>query len=189
MPQLPASVPVPTDGNYAEFINQMEARSFSGVLGLRFCRATAEEVVAELAISERHHQPYGVVHGGVYASVIETLASVGAGIRAFAFNKSVLGLENHTSFLRAVRNGTLRAKGTPLSRGRRSQVWEVQIVDDAGELVATGRVRMLLLEPDAQVAGNSLTLAAAADTATVALAKTAAGESAVRADQGKGDTP
>lgn len=151
----PPSLP-PPDGDYAQMINQMESRSFSGTLGLHFTRATADEVRAELVISERHHQPYGVVHGGVYASIIETLSSVGAGISAFAYNKTVLGLENHTSFLRAVRGGTLHAHATPLTRGRRSQVWETAIRDDSGALVATGRVRMLLLEPDAHVAGTTL---------------------------------
>ncbi|TXH26324.1 MAG: PaaI family thioesterase [Elusimicrobia bacterium] len=164
----------------------MEAQSFSGVLGLHFTRATEDEVLAELTVSERHHQPYGVVHGGVYASIIETLASVGAGVRAFALNKTVLGLENHTSFLRAVRQGRLRARGTPLSRGRRSQVWEVAIQDDSGALVATGRVRLLLLDPEAQVAGTTLGFARNPATATGS-AKTT--DSTARRDQGKGETP
>jgi uncharacterized protein (TIGR00369 family) len=134
----------------------MESGSFSGFLGLHFVRATASEVIAELVIADKHHQPYGMVHGGVYASIIETLSSVGAGISAFAYQKTVLGLENHTSFLRAVRSGTLHAKATPLTRGRRSQVWETAIHDDSGTLVASGRVRLLLLEADAQVAGTAL---------------------------------
>ena len=188
------------DGDYAAFINEMEARSFSGVLGLRFTRATADEVLAELPISARHHQPYGVVHGGVYASIIETLASVGAGVSAFAYNKTVLGLENHTSFLRAVRQGTLHAKGTPLSRGRRAQVWEVAIHDDEGRLVATGRVRLLLLEADAQVAGMGLAFAnppavlrdAQGQPATPTddpLRSSSAGSAVDDRGQGKGDTP
>ncbi len=160
----PPDAPAPPDGNYADMINQMESRSFSGFLGLHFLRATATLVEAELVIREVHHQPYGVVHGGVYASIIETLSSVGAGISAFAYKKTVLGLENHTSFLRATRSGTLHAKATPLSHGRRSQVWETAIHDDAGKLVATGRVRMLLLEPEAQVAGTTLSFKSAPPT-------------------------
>lgn len=162
----PPSFTPPPDGDYAEIINQMESRSFSGSLGLRFTRATGDEVRAELLITEQHHQPYGVVHGGVYASIIETLSSVGAGISAFAYQKTVLGLENHTSFLRAVRSGTLRATAKPLTRGRRSQVWETAIHDDSGTLVATGRVRMLLLEPEAQVAGNTLAFKSATPGST-----------------------
>jgi 1,4-dihydroxy-2-naphthoyl-CoA hydrolase len=176
MPSLPALPSPPADGNFAEIINQLEEQSFSSVLGLRFTRATVDEVVAELTVSERHHQPYGVVHGGVYASIVETLASVGAGIRAFALNKSVLGLENHTSFLRAVRQGRLLATGKPLSRGRRSQVWEVEIHDEEGALVASGRVRLLLLDPDSQIAGSALTFTQQVpETATE---KTAPGSSA-----------
>lgn len=162
----PASLSPPPDGEYAEIINQLQSGSFSGSLGLRFTRATQDEVRAELVITEQHHQLYGMVHGGVYASIIETLASVGAGISAFAHQKTVLGLENHTSFLRGVRSGTLRATATPLTRGRRSQVWETAIHDDSGTLVATGRVRMLLLEAEAQVAGNTLAFKSATPGAT-----------------------
>lgn len=71
-----------------------------------------------------HLQAYGIVHGGVYAGIIESLASVGAAIHALAEGKSVVGLENHTSFLRAVRSGTLHGVAKPLTRGRRSPVWE-----------------------------------------------------------------
>ncbi len=195
MPLPLTPTPLPVDGDYAELINQMEAGTFSGELGLRFTRATAEEVVAELEISERHHQLYGVVHGGVHASIVETMASVGAGIRAFAYNKTVLGLENHTSFLRAARKGRLRAKGTPLSRGQRTQVWEVVIHDESDALVATGRVRMLLLDQEAQVAGAALALSRA--DVIAAAAKQADGTASAGADpgsapgsrQGKGETP
>lgn len=151
-----AQPPVPPDGDYAALINQMEAGSFSAALGLRFTRATRDEVLAELTITERHHQPYGVVHGGVHASVIETLSSVGAGIAAFEHNKSVLGLENHTTFVRAVRDGTLLARATPITRGRRTQVWETNIRTAQGDLVASGRVRLLLLDPESQVAGRAV---------------------------------
>jgi uncharacterized protein (TIGR00369 family) len=89
---------------------------FNNALGLVFGRATADEVAAELEVQPHHHQPYGVVHGGVYASIIETLASAGAAITAMAQGLSVVGLENHTSFLRAVRAGKLHAVARPLLR-------------------------------------------------------------------------
>jgi 1,4-dihydroxy-2-naphthoyl-CoA hydrolase len=69
---------------------------------------------------------------------------------------SVVGLENHTSFVRAVRDGTLRATATPITRGRRSQLWEVVVRDAGGKTVATGRVRLLVLEAGAEVAGSGL---------------------------------
>ena len=65
----------------------------------------------------------------------------------------MVGLENHTSFLRAVRSGKLRAVAKPLTRGRRSQVWEGSVYDEEGRLAATGRVRLLVLEPETDLAG------------------------------------
>ena len=126
---------------------------WNAVLGLRFVRATASEVVVEWEVTPKHHQPYGIVHGGVHSAVIETVASVGAGIAAAP--QAVVGLENHTSFLHAVREGRLRATARPLTRGRRTQVWEGTVTDANGRTVATGRVRLLCLEPDAELAGKT----------------------------------
>jgi uncharacterized protein (TIGR00369 family) len=125
-------------------------------MGLRFVRATLDEVVAELDVGPHHLQAYGIVHGGVHAGVIETLTSVGAALNAAARGQSVVGLENHTSFIRAVREGALRATARPITRGRRTQVWEAVVTDAEGRTVATGRVRLLALEPDATVAGEAV---------------------------------
>ena len=127
-------------------------------MGLRFVRATSDEVVAELVVTDAHRQPYGIVHGGVHAGVIETTASVGAAIHAMKDGKSVVGLENHTSFIKAVRGGTLRIAARPITRGRRTQVWEGSVTDAAGKTVATGRVRLLCLEPSALLAGHAAAL-------------------------------
>lgn len=124
-------------------------------MGLRFLQATADKVVAELDIERVHQQPYGIVHGGVHAGVIETLASTGAALSAAARNQTVVGLENNTSFIRAVRAGRLVATALPITRGRRTQVWETTIVDDAARTVAIGRVRLLCLDPGAEIAGEA----------------------------------
>lgn len=125
-------------------------------MGLRFVRATADEVVAEWEIAPQHLQPYGIVHGGVHCGVIETIASLGAGLYARPRGQSVVGLENHTSFIHAAREGTLRATARPITRGRRTQVWEGEIRDGAGRVVATGRVRLLCLEPGTELAGATV---------------------------------
>jgi uncharacterized protein (TIGR00369 family) len=83
---------------------------------------------------------------------------VGAALHAITEGRSVVGLENSTSFIRAVREGRLRATATPLTRGRRSQVWEGTVTDAEGRLVAKGRVRLLCLEPDVAVAGQKVEL-------------------------------
>lgn len=146
-----------TDGDFAADLNTMPD-GFNGAMGVRFVRAVVDEVVAELTIGPVHRQPFGIVHGGVHAGLIETTASVGAAISAMARGGSVVGLENHTSFLHAVREGTLRATARPLSRGRRTHVWEVTVADESGRAVASGRVRLLVLEPGAEVAGEAVTI-------------------------------
>jgi 1,4-dihydroxy-2-naphthoyl-CoA hydrolase len=131
---------------------------YNTAMGLSFVSATRDEVIAELEVGQQHLQPYGIVHGGVYCGVVETTCSVGAGMFSAAAGQSVVGVENHTSFLRAVRSGKLRVTALPLSRGRRTQIWEASVKDAHGKLVATGRVRLLCLEPDSQLAGEKVEL-------------------------------
>jgi 1,4-dihydroxy-2-naphthoyl-CoA hydrolase len=139
--------------DHAERINAAGAAGWLGANGLRITRATRDEVTAEMEIRPVHLQNYGIVHGGVHAGIVETLASIGAALDAAAGGRGgVVGLENHTSFLRAMRSGVLRASAKPLARGRRSAVWEGFIHDESGRLVASGRVRLLVLDPDAEIA-------------------------------------
>lgn len=131
---------------------------FEHAIGLVFTKATREEVACEVPVTEKLTQPYGLVHGGVYASIVETLASAGAALFAIADGKSSVGLENTTSFLRGVRSGTLFGTATPVHCGRSSQVWEVAIRDDRGKMVATGRVRTVSLERGTSIAGEQVAL-------------------------------
>lgn len=124
-------------------------------MGIVIASATPDEVRAELTVGPQHLQPYGVVHGGVYCGLIETLASVGAALVALPRGQSVVGLENNTSFIRAVRAGTkLHAVCIPVTRGRKTQVWQAQVLDEQERMVATGRVRLLCLEKDDALAGE-----------------------------------
>lgn len=129
---------------------------FNATMGVRFVRVTLDEVVAELDVGPQHLQPYGLVHGGVYAGLAETVCSVGAGVNAFADGRATVGLENHTSFLQAVRSGTLRATARPLVKGRRTHVWQATITDADARTVATGQVRLMMLEQGSSVAGAKL---------------------------------
>ncbi|APR80652.1 ComA operon protein 2 [Minicystis rosea] len=148
----------PNGEDLAEMLNGAAIDGWARANGLRFLRASREEVVAELTIGPQHRQPYGIVHGGVHAGIIETLASVGAAIHAMPQGKNVVGMENHTSFLRAVRAGKLTATGKPVFPGKRSHIWEVTVHDETGRAAATGRVRLLLLDPDDQVGGERVTM-------------------------------
>lgn len=131
---------------------------FNEHLGLVFVAAKYDEVIAELEIGDQHLQPYGLVHGGVYASMIETVASTGAAMNALPIGQHTVGLENSTSFLRATRYGMLRARGVPRVRGRRSQVWEVAVRDTDKRLVATGRVRLINIPRSDDIGGETVKL-------------------------------
>ena len=143
------------DGNFAASLNAVLG-GWNKAMGIHFVHATGDEVIAELEIAAHHHQAYGIVHGGVHSGLIETVASVGAALAALPRNQSVVGIENHTSFLNAVREGKLRATARPLMRGRRTQVWEAIVTDDEGRSVASGRVRFLALEDGSSLAGETV---------------------------------
>lgn len=125
-------------------------------MGLRFTKVSPEECVGEVAIRDIHLQPYGIVHGGVHTGIIEAACSTGAAVVAMARGQSVVGLENATSFITAVRAGTLHVRATPVTRGRRTQVWEAVVTNDEGRTCATGRVRLLCLDPGSELAGKTM---------------------------------
>jgi 1,4-dihydroxy-2-naphthoyl-CoA hydrolase len=141
------------DQDFATRLNELPD-GWLQAMGVTVTKATVDEVRAELTIGPQHLQGYGIVHGGVHCGLIESLASIGAALVALPRNQSVVGLENNTSFVRAVRAGArLQAISTPITRGRRTQIWEARVLDDQERIVATGRVRLLCLEQDQELAG------------------------------------
>ena len=110
-------------------------------LGFQLDEATPDRVVMSWTVGPQHLQPYGIVHGGVYCSVVEASASIGAALW-FGERGKVVGAANHTNFLRAVREGALTATATPIHRGRSQQLWLVEITDEQQQVVARGEVRL-----------------------------------------------
>jgi len=135
-----------TSEELADLLNRMPG--WVKEMGITILSASPDEVTCELEVAEKHHQGYGIVHGGVHCGVVETLASLGGALVAMPRGQRVVGLENSTSFVRAVRAGRLRGKARPVARGRTSQVWEAWIHDEQDRLVAQGRVRLLCLDQD-----------------------------------------
>ena len=110
-------------------------------LGVELSEVSGDRVVATWEARPELQQPYGIVHGGVHCSVIETLASIGAAMWV-GDDAKVVGVNNNTDFYRAVREGTLTSTATPLHRGRSQQVWLVETVDERGKVAARGQVRL-----------------------------------------------
>lgn len=146
------SEPAAATPDLLEWINAMPG--WVKEMGIVVTAASPDEVVAEFEVGEKHHQGYGIVHGGVHCGVVETLASIGAALVAQPRGQRVVGLENSTSFIRAVRSGKLHAVARPITRGRSSQLWQAWIRDDQGQLIAEGKVRLLCLGDDKPLAGG-----------------------------------
>ena len=116
---------------------------FDELVGLRIDEVTPDGVTASFDIRPDLLQPYGLLHGGVLCSVVETVGSVSG---AAWSGGAVVGTSNHTNFLRSSKEGTLTARSTPVHRGRTQQLWEVDITDEAGRLVAKGTLRLANLD-------------------------------------------
>jgi 1,4-dihydroxy-2-naphthoyl-CoA hydrolase len=121
---------------------------FFALLGLELDEISGDRVTIRWRVRPELHQPYGILHGGVHCSVVETAASLGAGFWLGERGR-VVGVSNQTDFLRAVAEGELVAVGTPVHRGRSQQLWQVEITDTDGRLVARGQVRLQNLYPAA----------------------------------------
>ncbi|HZU49113.1 MAG TPA: PaaI family thioesterase [Mycobacterium sp.] len=116
-------------------------------IGLVFTELSPDGARAQLEIQPKLLQPMGIVHGGVYCSMIESMASVSAWTWLNAHGGgSVVGVNNNTDFLRAISAGTVYGTTTPVHRGRRQQLWLVTITDDDERVVARGHVRLQNLE-------------------------------------------
>jgi uncharacterized protein (TIGR00369 family) len=125
----------------------------TSTLGLVWDRISLAEVVGHLDIDERHRQPYGIVHGGVWCAVVESLASVAAALQVAAEGRFVVGVANSTDFLRSHREGRIDAVATPVHVGRTQQLWQVVLSRASdGAPIARGQVRLANIDPT-QVGG------------------------------------
>ncbi|MGH8910526.1 MAG: PaaI family thioesterase [Egibacteraceae bacterium] len=118
---------------------------FDEHLGIRLVEATPDRAVSLTPVRPDLRQVFGIVHGGVYTAIIESLASIAANLwlgLAGDAEAHAVGVSNHTDFIRPVRSGSLRAEATPLQRGRTLQIWQVAVTDDDGRLCAHGKVRL-----------------------------------------------
>ena len=136
-------------GASPEKLADLSRTGFDSIIGFRFTSLSVDGAKAELELRPDLHQPYGIVHGGVYCAVAESLASVSAHTWLAANGGgTVVGVNNNTDFLRAVSAGTLTVASTPIHRGRRQQLWLVTISDERSRAVARGQVRLQNLPPE-----------------------------------------
>jgi 1,4-dihydroxy-2-naphthoyl-CoA hydrolase len=104
--------------------------------------ATATRVTGTIAAGPDQHTPWGVVHGGVYTTAVESACSIGASLAVIDRGEYAVGLANHTDFLRPFVEGELRVTATPIQQGRTQQLWQCDIARPDGKLVARGQLRL-----------------------------------------------
>jgi 1,4-dihydroxy-2-naphthoyl-CoA hydrolase len=110
--------------------------------GLDIDEATATRVTGTIAAGPEHHTPWGVVHGGVYTTAVESACSVGASLAVIERGEFAVGVSNQTDFLRPHVEGELRVTATPIQQGRTQQLWLCEIARPDGKLVARGQLRL-----------------------------------------------
>ena len=113
-----------------------------GTLGIELLETGEDRATGRLEVSDRVRQPYGIVHGGAYSALAETIVSHATAIAVWPEGKIAMGQSNDTSFLRPVSEGSVHAEARRKHRGRSSWVWEVEFTDDDGRLCALSRVTM-----------------------------------------------
>lgn len=114
-------------------------------LGIEVTHASKERVIATMPVGPKVHQPFGILHGGASVALAETAASVGGMMNIDQATESAVGIEINANHLRAKRDGLLTATATPIHIGRKTQVWEVRIVDEGGKLICISRCTLAIV--------------------------------------------
>lgn len=117
-------------------------RTLDGVLGLELIESGEDHASGRIEVTDRVRQPMGLVHGGVYAAVAESLTSATTFLAVWPDGLVAVGLSNHTSFFRPVTDGFVHAEAKRRHRGRSTWVWEVEFRNDDGRLCALSRVTL-----------------------------------------------
>ena len=123
----------------AEQLNEM-VTGFDRHYGLEFVTFSDTEVRAQVLVRDEVKQPMGLVHGGLYASIAEAMASLATAAAVMGEGNMATGMSNSTSFLRPILAGTVHARAERLHRGRTTWVWDVTFSDDEGRTCAVTRM-------------------------------------------------
>jgi uncharacterized protein (TIGR00369 family) len=128
-------MPIPTTAEINEHL-----LGFDRHYGLELLEMTESEVRAKVVVRDHHKQPAGLVHGGLYASIAESIASIATGVTVLGEGNVAMGMSNNTSFLRPMISGTVHAHAVRLHRGRTTWMWDVAFSDDDGRTCALTRM-------------------------------------------------
>jgi 1,4-dihydroxy-2-naphthoyl-CoA hydrolase len=114
--------------------------TFDALYGLSWQQSSRDLMRGTVVVTDRVCQPFGIVHGGVFAAMGEALASIGTDLAVMEVGGIAMGMSNHTTFLRPIASGTVHAEAKLRHRADETWVWDVEITNDEGDLCAVGRI-------------------------------------------------
>jgi 1,4-dihydroxy-2-naphthoyl-CoA hydrolase len=129
-----------------EQLRELSRNTIHESLGIEITEIGEDYVRGRMPVDRRTHQPYGLLHGGASVVLAESLGSIGAGLVVAGSGARVVGLDINANHLRAVREGWVTGTARPLHIGRTTQVWEIRLENDAGELSCISRLTMAVVQ-------------------------------------------
>jgi len=128
-----------------EELNKMNKNTMMEHLGIEFIEVGTDFICAKMPVDSRHHQPYGLLHGGASVVLAETLGSVAAHCTVMDEGKYTVGLDINANHLKSVKSGYVYGKTTPVHIGKSTQVWEIKITNEQEQLVCVSRITMAVI--------------------------------------------
>ena len=129
-----------------EILNSWNQNTMGGHLGMEFTEIGENFLCARMPVDHRTHQPMGLLHGGASAALAETLGSVAGIMQVDSEKQACVGIEINANHVKSVRNGFVYGKATPVHIGKKTQVWDIRITNDNGDLVCVSRLTLAVLD-------------------------------------------
>jgi 1,4-dihydroxy-2-naphthoyl-CoA hydrolase len=129
-----------------QLLNQLSANTMVSHLGITFTEVGQDFLIARMPVDQRTHQPLGLLHGGASVALAETLGSVAAHICVDQTSQYCVGLEINANHIKGIKSGFVNGKTTPIHIGKRTQVWEIRITNDEGDLICISRITMAVID-------------------------------------------
>jgi len=133
-------------GITVEYLNQWSRNTMAENIGLEFTQIGDDFLVANMPVDKRTQQPLGLLHGGASVAMAETMGSVAASLCVNPDKQFCVGLDINANHLRGVKQGFVTGVTRPVHIGKKTQVWEIRITNEAGELVCISRITMAVLD-------------------------------------------
>ena len=127
-------------------LNALSKNTMAETIGIEFTAFGPDYLEAKMPVDARTHQPFGLLHGGASVALAETLGSVAATCCVDTSRQFCVGLEINANHIRGVREGYVKGTTRPIHIGKKTQVWEIRIVNDNEELICISRITLAVLD-------------------------------------------